>query len=730
MSKKQSLLYKKYYYPSSPGVLSDEPYVDKPVQRPFRHVIEYLEKAGYLLCHESGDITLLPLGVALQNSILQTAQTLMEKQGAVQYRFPTFFTRTDENLNKSLVDKFIEQIFPVGDTWLLKYASDPLVFKHFEGKSVVTPLKVYSPDYFFRAVKTGEIKPLIHPREFLMTDFHFFVEKGDWDSYLKAAIANLEAVLLFAPKDEVHLILDTNETFFLQNSERILKMLDLMSVPATVKITSERTHYYSIQNQYIVDYYCGNRGQLSNLQYDEKNGATFSISSKETGNPVDIIHGTIFGRVEQVIGLIFGKKLEEINKSVKTNMPEEHKDHKQLGRELDLFVFSDIVGSGLPLWTPKGTILRDNLDDFVWSLRKKHGYEKVEIPHITKKSLYEKSGHWDKFSDDLFRINTREKDEFVLKPMNCPHHIELFSRKPWSYRDMPQRYANTTMVYRDEQSGELNGLSRVRCITQDDAHVFCRESQIREEFLKVWDIVQEFYQTFKFKGLKVRLSFHNPKTPEKYLGARETWDTAEDTLRNIAKASGMETVDGIGEAAFYGPKLDFMVNDSLGREWQVATIQLDFNMPERFDLTCVNDKGEKERIFIIHAAIMGSIERFLSIFLEHTQGNFPVWLSPVQVVILPISDKHLPYAQEIFDALQRSDIRVELDDSSKPLGKRIHEVKKFKTPYFIVIGDDEVASRKFTLENRSQEKVTLDIKDTILHFCREDLDVSHHAPNN
>lgn len=396
-----------------------------------------------------------------------------------------------------------------------------------------------------------------------------------------------------------------------------------------------------------------------------------------------------------------------------------HPDHKRLGRELDLFVFSDLVGSGLPLWTPKGTLLRNLLDDFVWELREKKGYEKVEIPHITKKELYEKSGHWDKFKDDLFRIKTRDGDEFAMKPMNCPHHTQIYARKPWSYREMPQRYANSTMCYRDEQSGELNGLSRTRAFTQDDAHVFCREGQVKEEFLKIWDIVQEFYKAFGF-NLRIRLSFHDPKESEKYLGDKDRWEFAENILRQIATEKGAETFEGVGEAAFYGPKLDFMAKDSLGREWQVATIQLDMNMPERFDLTCMNEKGEKERIVMIHAAIMGSIERFLSVIIEHLNGAFPLWLSPVQAKILPISDKHAMYAKEVADVFRAAGIRTEIDGSNETLGKKIRNGKSEKIPYLLVVGDDEVSKKTVALESRDKGKIgALAIAETVERLKEE-----------
>lgn len=396
----------------------------------------------------------------------------------------------------------------------------------------------------------------------------------------------------------------------------------------------------------------------------------------------------------------------------------EYPDHRQLGRELDLFHFSELVGSGLPLWTPRGTLIRNLLDDFVWELRSKRGYVKVGIPHITKKELYETSGHWDKFKDDLFRIKTREGHEFAMKPMNCPHHIQIFARKPHSYREMPQRYTETTMMYRDEQTGELNGLSRVRAITIDDAHVFCREPQVKEEFLKVWEIIQEFYGAFGF-DLKIRLSFHDPAHPEKYLGDKARWKFAEDTLRSIVKEKKARATEDVGEAAFYGPKLDFMAMDSLGREWQVATIQLDLNMPERFDLTCVNERGERERIAMVHAAIMGSIERFLSVILEHLNGAFPLWLSPVQIKILPVSERQAEYARGILNTLLEAGIRAEADDSADTLGKRIRNVKLQKVPYIAVVGDEEVAAQTATLEGRLGKVGALAVPDIINRLKEE-----------
>ncbi len=382
----------------------------------------------------------------------------------------------------------------------------------------------------------------------------------------------------------------------------------------------------------------------------------------------------------------------------------EERDHRIIGKELDLFTFSDLVGPGLPLWTPKGTIFRDELDKYIWEMRRDKGYERVTIPHITKKELYVTSGHWEKFAEDLFRITSRDGREMALKPMNCPHHTQIFDRKPHSYREMPQRYAETTMVYRDEQSGELGGLTRVLSITQDDAHVFCRTTQVREEFLKIWDIVDTFYKKFGFT-LRVRLSFRDPTTPEKYIGTPALWDKAEGELRSIAEERGADTIEGPGEAALYGPKLDFMAKSAAGREWQVATIQLDMNIPERFDLTCTNEKGEKERIVMIHAAISGSLERCAAILIEHFEGAFPTWLSPVQARVLPIGEAHQAFAAEAVEQLKAAGIRVELDQSNESLGKKIRDAKQQKVPYLLVIGEQEVSANSASLESRDNGKV-------------------------
>ncbi|PIR69460.1 MAG: threonine--tRNA ligase [Candidatus Niyogibacteria bacterium CG10_big_fil_rev_8_21_14_0_10_46_36] len=400
-------------------------------------------------------------------------------------------------------------------------------------------------------------------------------------------------------------------------------------------------------------------------------------------------------QLTRIYGVAFHTK-QELDEHLTMQAEAEKRDHKKLGPQLDLFTFSELVGPGLPLWTPKGTLVRNLLDDRVWQLRKKHGYGQVDIPHITKKELYEKSGHWNKFKNELFRVITREGHEFAMKPMNCPHHIQIYARRQWSYRELPQRYANTTKVYRDEQTGELAGLSRVRAITQDDAHVFCRMDQAKEEFTKVWDIIHDFYGAFGFV-LRVRLSRHDPKNPKNYLGDKKIWNTAEATLKEIIKEKKVNAEDAPGEAAFYGPKLDFLAKDSLNREWQVATIQFDMNMPEQFDLTCINEQGERERIVMIHAAIMGSIERFLAVLIEHTAGVFPFWLAPVQATILTVNDKVLPYAEKIKQKLEEKDIRVSLDARNESIGKKIREAELEKTPFSIIIGEKEKQAEKISV---------------------------------
>jgi threonyl-tRNA synthetase len=406
----------------------------------------------------------------------------------------------------------------------------------------------------------------------------------------------------------------------------------------------------------------------------------------------------------RIYGLAFENK-EALDTYLEQQEEAKKRDHRILGKQLKLFTFSELVGSGLPLWTPRGTIMREELNDFVWSLRKKQGYQKVTIPHITKNDLYVKSGHWAKYAEDLFKINTRDGHTFCMKPMNCPHHAQIYASELRSYKELPIRFCETTMVYRDEQSGELSGLARVLSITQDDAHVFCRESQLEEEVGRVWDIIAEFYNTFGF-SLTPRFSRRNQATPEKYMGGDEGWIKAEGAIKNLIDTrSSNNWIDGEGEAAFYGPKVDFMAKDSIGRTWQVATIQLDFVQPANFGLEFVNDEGKREQPVMIHCAVMGSIERFLSTFIEHTAGDFPLWLSPTQITLVPIAEKHNEYAKTLEEALLSVNIRVSLENGKEGLGKKIREAKTMKTPYWAVIGDAEIANGTVTLEHRTEGKI-------------------------
>lgn len=405
-------------------------------------------------------------------------------------------------------------------------------------------------------------------------------------------------------------------------------------------------------------------------------------------------------QMQRIYGWCFATQ-DELDAHVKMMEEAEKRDHRKLGKELGLFVFSDLVGPGLPLWTPKGTIMRELLNDFVWQLRKPYGYQRVTIPHITKKDLYETSGHWAKYAEDLFKIQTREQHLYAMKPMNCPHHAQIYASESRSYRELPVRFAETTMVYRDEQSGELSGLSRVLSITQDDAHVFCRVSQVRQEAEIIWNIINTFYETFGFK-LTPRLSRRDPAKAEKYMGSVEDWDKSEAALREILTEKGIEWIDGPGEAAFYGPKIDFMGTDAIGRRHQVATIQLDFNQPKNFGLTCINEQGEKEGILMVHCAIMGSIERFLSVIIEHFAGVFPLWLSPVQIAILPVADRHNDFAFSLKKELQEAGLRVNVDDSTESVGKKIRNAEKGKYPVMLVVGDKEMEGGVLTVRYRGQ----------------------------
>lgn len=400
------------------------------------------------------------------------------------------------------------------------------------------------------------------------------------------------------------------------------------------------------------------------------------------------------------------------------------RDHRKLGQELDLFVFSDLVGSGLPLFTPRGTVLREQIEKYSNELRQRSGFQKVSIPHMTKKDLYEASGHWAKFGEELFLVKSQEtSDQLVLKPMNCPHHTQIYASKPRSYRDLPIRYLDTTMVYRDEKTGELGGLSRVRSITQDDSHAFCRPDQIEMEINGLLSAAHDLYETVGMK-LRVRLSWRD--NSDAYLGSPELWRSAQDQLKNAVIANGLEYFEQEGEAAFYGPKIDFMATDAIGREHQVATVQLDFVMPERFGLEYTNEEGSLVKPVMIHCALLGSTERFLSVYIEHTAGKFPVWLAPEQVRVITVNqeDSTVAYAEKIAERAFELGLRLVVDNSNESVGKKIRAAELMKVPYTIVIGEKEIADGRVLPRIRKDLAVIaahpdLDIEDFLKTVAHE-----------
>ncbi|GAA4409864.1 threonine--tRNA ligase [Nibrella viscosa] len=380
------------------------------------------------------------------------------------------------------------------------------------------------------------------------------------------------------------------------------------------------------------------------------------------------------------------------------------RDHRKLGKELELFAFSEKVGQGLPLWLPKGTLLRERLENFLRKAQIRAGYSPVVTPHIGSKQLYVTSGHWEKYGKDSFQpIHTPdENEEFLLKPMNCPHHCEIYKTKPRSYRDLPLRLAEFGTVYRYEQSGELHGLTRVRGFTQDDAHIFCRPDQVKEEFIKVIDLVLYVFRSLGFEDFSAQISLRDPENKQKYIGGDEAWEKAESAIVEAAAERGLRTVTELGEAAFYGPKLDFMVKDALGRKWQLGTIQVDYQLPERFQLEYTGSDNQKYRPVMIHRAPFGSLERFIAILIENSAGNFPLWLSPDQVAILPISEKYEDYANEVFFSLQETDIRGFVDHRDEKIGRKIRDAEVSKVPFMLIVGEKEQAEGKISVRRKGQ----------------------------
>jgi threonyl-tRNA synthetase len=434
-------------------------------------------------------------------------------------------------------------------------------------------------------------------------------------------------------------------------------------------------------------------------------------------------------QLTRIYGVTFPKQ-KDLKEYLELLEQAKQRDHRKLGKELELFTFSQKVGQGLPLWLPKGAALRERLENFLKKAQKKAGYEMVISPHIAQKELYVTSGHYAKYGEDSFQpIKTpNEGEEFFLKPMNCPHHCEMYKNKPWSYKDLPKRYAEFGTVYRYEQSGELHGLTRVRGFTQDDAHIFCTPEHLDEEFKKVIDLVLYVFGSLGFENFKTQVSIRDPKKPEKYIGNVENWEKAERAIINAAEEKGLDYVIEEGEAAFYGPKLDFMVQDALGRSWQLGTIQVDYNLPERFELTYKGSDNELHRPVMIHRAPFGSMERFVAILLEHTGGNFPLWLMPEQVSILSLSEKYENYAEKVLNLLENDEIRALVDNRNETIGKKIREAEMNKFPYMLIVGEQEENDGTVSVRRHSEgdigtmtvaefsELINTEIKKNIVDF--------------
>lgn len=423
----------------------------------------------------------------------------------------------------------------------------------------------------------------------------------------------------------------------------------------------------------------------------------------------------------RIYGITFPKQ-KELDEYLHVLEEAKKRDHRKLGRELELFAFSEKVGMGLPLWLPKGTILRERLEQFLRRAQVRAGYDPVVTPHIGGKSLYVTSGHYEKYGKDSFQpIHTPDEgEEFLLKPMNCPHHCEIYKVKPRSYRDLPVRLAEFGTVYRYEQSGELHGLTRVRGFTQDDAHIFCRPDQVKEEFVKVIDLVLHVFQSLGFEHFTAQVSMRDPDNREKYIGEDHLWDKAEREIQEAADERGLKTMAVKGEAAFYGPKLDFMVRDALGRSWQLGTIQVDYNLPERFELEYVGSDNQKHRPVMIHRAPFGSLERFVAVLIEHCAGNFPLWLAPDQIAVLPISERFNDYATEVYEKLKAVDIRGLLDDRDEKIGRKIRDAETRKIPFMLIVGEKEASENRVSVRKHGQgDQGSMDLDEFVSAFQRE-----------
>jgi threonyl-tRNA synthetase len=411
-------------------------------------------------------------------------------------------------------------------------------------------------------------------------------------------------------------------------------------------------------------------------------------------------------QLTRIYGITFPKK-KELDEYLVLLEEAKKRDHRKIGKEMELFTFSQNVGQGLPLWLPKGTQLRLKLEEFLKRIQKEYGYQQVMTPHIGNKMLYVTSGHYAKYGKDSFKpiLTPEEGEEFLLKPMNCPHHCEIFKAFPRSYKELPLRLAEFGTVYRYEQSGELHGLTRVRGFTQDDAHIFCSQDQVKEEFIKVMDIIHIIFRALNFTDYEAQISLRDPDNKDKYIGSEENWQNAENAIIEVCQEKGIKAKVELGEAAFYGPKLDFMVRDALGRKWQLGTIQVDYNLPDRFELEYVGADNQKHRPVMIHRAPFGSMERFVAVLIEHTAGKFPLWLVPDQAVILPISEKYNGYAEEVAKELQKQDIRVIMDGRNEKIGRKIRDNELKKIPYMLIIGEKEAENREISVRKQGEGDV-------------------------
>ena len=430
-------------------------------------------------------------------------------------------------------------------------------------------------------------------------------------------------------------------------------------------------------------------------------------------------------QLTRIYGISFPKN-KELTEYLELIEEAKKRDHRKLGKELELFTFSKKVGIGLPLWLPKGAALRERLEGFLKKAQKMAGYEQVISPHIGSKELYMTSGHFQKYGSDSFQpIGTpTEGESFLLKPMNCPHHCEIYNARPWSYKELPKRYAEFGTVYRYEQSGELHGLTRVRSFTQDDAHIFCMPSQLNQEFKNVIDLVLYVFNSLGFDDFVAQVSLRDKNSPEKYIGSDENWELAEEAIINATKEKNIKYVIEYGEAAFYGPKLDFMVKDALGRKWQLGTIQVDYNLPERFELTYKGDDNELHQPVMIHRAPFGSLERFVAILLEHTGGNFPIWLAPEQVIILCVSEKHEKYAEKVLNYLENNEIRASLDSRNETIGKKIRQAEMNKIPFMLIVGEKEYTNQSVSVRKHREGDLGSKSTSELVELIKKEVDNS------